>query len=236
MKSDVIFFIELAVYFLPFILFAFLNGKTNVKKENRNRQYAMPVIAVVYGAVLLIFLDQLAALCTEKFLQLADLFDRINVSVIADFIRNLYTSWGIYLELVLFNTAALLLYVIVKRILTLILGKIKVRRNTFVGSVVELFYSYDEMDDRWYIKAHYGQACTFIKTAYYGSCFVSGLALFISCGLCMNHLVSAPFYPVFAVIIIGEMAFFVTELPQKHANLIWPYRQTIPGVSLCTRF
>ena len=209
MKSDLKFFIELAVSFLPFILFAFLNSKANVKKENRNRQYAMPVIAVVYSAVLLIFLKQLATLCTEKFLQLADLFDKINISAIADFIRNLYTSWGIYLELVLFNTAALLLYVIVKRILTAILGKIKVHRNTFIGSVVELFYSYDEMDDRWYIKAHYGQACTFIKTAYYGSCFASGLALLISCGLCMKHLVSAPFYPVFAVIIIGEMAFFV---------------------------
>ena len=209
MKSDLKFFIELAVSFLPFILFAFLNSKANVKKENRNRQYAMPVIAVVYSAVLLIFLKQLAVLCTEKFLQLADLFDKINVSVIADFIRNLYTSWGIYLELVLFNTAALLLYVIVKRVLTAILAKIKVHRNTFIGSVVELFYSYDEMDDRWYIKAHYGQACTFIKTAYYGSCFASGLALLISCGLCMKHLVSAPFYPVFAVIIIGEMAFFV---------------------------
>lgn len=209
MKSDLKFFIDLVVSFLPFILFAFLNGKANVKKENRNRQYAMPVIAVVYSAVLLIFMDQLSALCTEKFLAIADLFDEINISVIADFIRNLYTSWGVYLELILFNTAALLAYVIVKRILTAILGTIKVKRNTFIGSVVELFYSYDEMDDRWYIKAHYGQACTFIKTAYYGSCFASALALLISCGLCMNHLVSAPFYPVFAVIIIGEMAFFV---------------------------
>ena len=124
MKSDLKFFIELAVSFLPFVLFAFLNSKANVKKENRNRQYAMPVIAVVYSAVLLIFLKQLAVLCTEKFLQLADLFDKINISAIADFIRNLYASWGIYLELVLFNTAALLLYVIVKRVLTAILGKI----------------------------------------------------------------------------------------------------------------
>jgi hypothetical protein len=212
MKSDLKFFIELAVSFLPFVLFALLNSKVNVKKENRNRQYPMPVIAVIYSAVLLIFLKQLAALCTEKFLQLADLFDTINISVIADFIRNLYTSWGIYLELVLFNTAALFLYVIVKLILIVFFGNIKVHRNTFIGSVVELFYSYDELDDRWYIKAHYGQACTFIKTAYYGSCFASGLALLISCGLCMNHLVSAPFYPVFAVIIIGEMAFFVDGL------------------------
>lgn len=212
MKSDLKFFIELAVSFLPFILFAFLNSKANVKKENRNRQYAMPVVAVVYSAVLLIFLNQLEVLCADLLLRLADLFDKINVSVIANFIRNLHASWGIYLELILFNTAALFLYVIVKRILTAIFGKIKVRRDTLIGAVSELFYSYDEIDDRWYIKEHCGQACTFIKTVYYGSCFASGLALLISCGLCMNYLISAPFYPVFAVIIIGEMAFFVDGL------------------------
>ena len=33
MKSDIKFFMELVVSFLPFILFAFLNGKANVKKE-----------------------------------------------------------------------------------------------------------------------------------------------------------------------------------------------------------
>ena len=39
MKSDLKFFIELAVSFLPFILFAILNSKANVKKENRNVQF-----------------------------------------------------------------------------------------------------------------------------------------------------------------------------------------------------
>ena len=99
MKSDMKFFIELAVSFLPFVLFAILNSKANVKKENRNRQYALPVFAVAYSVSMLIYLDQLAALCTEKFLKLADLFDELQISAIADGIRNLYTSWGIYLEL-----------------------------------------------------------------------------------------------------------------------------------------
>ncbi len=212
MNSDAKFLLELAVSFLPFVLFAFLNAKANVKKEVRHRQYPMPVLAVVYCVAVLIFLEKLSKLIMDKFLQLADLLARFNLDVVAEFIRNLYNSWGIYLELVLFNTAALLAYVIVKRIVTLILGKIKVHRNTFIGSVVELFYSYDELDSRWYIKAHYGQARTFIKTAYYGSCFAAGLTLLISCALCMRELVSAPFYPVFAVIIIGEMAFFVDGL------------------------
>lgn len=209
MNNNVMFLIELTISFLPFILFAFFNSKANIKKENRYRQYPMPVFAVIYSIVLLIFLDKLQKFLADIFLKIADFIDNFGLTFISDFIRDIYTSWGIYLELVLFNTAALLLYIIVKRMLTAILGKFKVNKNSFVGSVVELFYSYDELEDQWYIKNHYGQACTFIKTAYYGSCFVSGLTLLISCGLSMNNLISAPFYPVFAVIIIGEMAFFV---------------------------
>jgi hypothetical protein len=33
MKNNIVFFIELVVSFLPFILFAFFNAKANVKKE-----------------------------------------------------------------------------------------------------------------------------------------------------------------------------------------------------------
>ena len=216
MKIETIFnLLKLAVSFLPFVLFAYLNGKANVKKEFRHRQYLMPVLAVIYSIVLLIFLDKVSQFLTDKFFLLAGVFDKIRLSFIGDWIRELYTSWGMYLSLVLFNTAALLAYVILKRILTIFLGRIKVNRNSFIGRVVELFYTYDELDDRWYIKEHYGQARTFIKTVYYGSCFASGLALLISCGLCMNHLISAPFYPVFAVMIIGEMAFFIEGMAKE---------------------
>lgn len=215
--NNILFFIVLIVSFLPFVLFAFLNSKANVKKENRNKQYVMPLVAVAYSVVLLIFLDKLSSLITDLFLKLADLFNAVNLPQAADFIKNLYTNWGIYLSLVLFNTAALLLYIVIKRLLTLILSKIAVKRETFIGSVVELFYSYDDIDGRWYIKEHFGQACMFAKIAYYGSCFVSGLVLLVSCGLCMAGSVSAPFYPVFAVIIIGEMAFYLDGM-EKDLN------------------
>lgn len=212
MKTDSMFLMELAVSFLPFILFAFLNCKANTKKENRHKQYVMPVFAVVYSAVALIFLDQLSEFLREKVLSLTDVFDRFGLAFISNYIQELYTSWGIYLSLIVFNTAVLLAYVIVKRVITIVLNRITVHRNTFIGSVVDLFYSYDETDSRWYIKEHYGQARTFIKTVYFAGCGISGVALLISCALCMKHLVSAPFYPVFPVIIMGELAFFIDGL------------------------
>lgn len=212
MISKALFFIVLIISFLPFILFAFLNSKANVKKEKRNRQFAMPVLAVLYSIVLWIFFDQLSQYFLDLFLKFADLFDGFKLTFIGDLIRNLYDKEIIYLSLVLFNTVSLFAYITVKRILTVIMGQIAVPRNSFIGSAVEIFYSYDEVEDCWYIKEHFGQARAFIKTAYYGGCCLSGLILLVSCGLCRSGLISAPFYPVFAVIIIGEMAFFIDGL------------------------
>jgi len=221
MMSDMIFLIKLAVSFLPFLLFAFLNGKVNTKKEVRNRQYLMPVIAVIYSLVLLIFLDQISDLCLDLFLKIAGLFDKIKLKVIGNMIRKVAQTWGVYLLLVLFNTVALIAFVFLKRILTLIFKKIEVKKNSFIGRVVELFYHFDEQENRWFIKEHFGQARSFIKVAYYAGCVLSGVVMLISCALCMKQMISAPFYPAFAVIIIGEMAFFIDgeEADEKKSSL-----------------
>lgn len=221
MKSDFLFFIELMVCFIPFILFAFLNNKANVKKEYRSRQYAMPAVALIYSAVLLTFIKQLSELGLTLFYELAELQEMNNSTEEGAFFENLYTNGGVFIELVVFNTLALLIYVAVKRVLTFFLGRKEVYEDTFAGSVVELFYSYDEFDNHWYIKAHYGQARTFIKTAYYGGCFILCLAMLVSCGMCRNDIVNVPIYPVFAVIIIGEIAFFIDglEKDEQKSNL-----------------
>ncbi len=215
MTNDVMSYVKIIVSFLPFIAFAFLSSKFNTKKEVRNRQYPMPILAVVYSAALLIFLDKISTFLTEKFVLLAGVFSRIRLPIVGNYIIKMYTSWGIYLELILFNTAALVAFVLVKRMLTAIFAQADVKADTFIGRVVELFYSYDPEEEKWYIKEQYGQARTFIKTVYYATCVVSGIALLVSCNLCMRHLISAPFYPAFAVIIIGEMAFFIDGVEKE---------------------
>ncbi len=213
--SDYWFLIQLAISFLPFILFVFINGKTNMKKEVRHRQYLMPVLSVVYSVVLLIFLSSITTLLMNLVLKLVDLCERFNLDFIGDFIFDIYTSWGVYLESIIFNTAALIAFIFLKRILITIFSKFAVKPDTFLGRVMEIFYTYNEEDEIWYIKEHYGQARTFIKTAYYGSAILSAIALFISYSLCMNNAIAAPFYPVFAVIIIGEVAFFIDGLEKE---------------------
>jgi hypothetical protein len=176
------------------VIFAFLNNKANIKKENRCKQYPMPVFAVIYSIVLLILLKPLNALCEDLIEGHVDTSEETTLS-----------AGSVYFALVIFNTLALLIYIIIKKIITTILIKTEVDRNSFLGSVIELCYSYDEADNQWYIREHFGQACSFIKTAYYGVCFISGLVLLGSCVLCMNEMLVSPFHPVFAVIILGDL-------------------------------
>lgn len=211
MNNPIDFFADLALSFLPFLLFAFLNCLVNVKKEVRNRQYAMPLVAFVYCAVLMIFLEKATDYCMASYLATAEQISA-EYPGLSEWMYNTYENAYTYLPLVLFNTAAMISYVLLKCALTRILGKIRVRRDGFIGAVVELFYAYDARNDRWYIKDHCGQARTFIKTVYYSVCIISVGSLMISCAMSGNHKISVPFSPVFALILIGEMAFFVDGL------------------------
>lgn len=215
MKSDIVFLIKLLVSSIPFILFALLNSKANMKKEIRNRQYLLPLFAVIYSVVMLSFLNKISELLMDLFLKLADLFEHFNLPGVGETIRDIYSSWGIYLASLLFNAVVLILFIIIKRILTLSLRGTKVQRESIIGSIVEVFYSYDEKENRWYVKKHFGQARTFIKTVYYGSSILAGITLLVSYILCMNYLIDVPFYPVFPIIIIGEIAFFIDGLENE---------------------
>jgi hypothetical protein len=92
MSNDIILLIEIAVSFLPYALFAFFNGKANVKKENRNRQYPMPVFAVVYSVVLLIFMTKIQSFLADKFYLLADLLEDKDLQDAMEGINDYMTS------------------------------------------------------------------------------------------------------------------------------------------------
>ena len=208
MINNMSFFLKLIVSIIPFVLLILANGGANVKREIRNRQYLMPLVAVIYSIVLLILMDKLSNACLNMTSALAEKLESISVTA-AERIRDIVTNQGMYLALILFNILALLVYVIVKKIITVAFARRPVRPGSFIGSVSDVFYAYDELSGRWFIKKHFGQARAFLKTIYVGSVVISCVLLLISCYLCKENLVAEPFYPVFAVIILGELAFFI---------------------------
>ena len=183
MISDVMILVRLILSFLPFVLFVIANFGANVKKGIRNRQYIMPIVGFVYGVV---FLALISRITPEQTYEI-------------DF----------HLYLVQFNTQVLTLYIVVKRIITAIFGRFEIRKDSFIGSAVDIFYTYDDEDKQWYIKEHFGQARTYIKAAYYCVCIAASVAFLGTCVLYLYGKIATPFSAAPMIIIFGEFAFFL---------------------------
>lgn len=218
MINDLRFLAKAALFAIPFLLFALLNSKANLKKKNRCRQYFMPPVAIVYSVVLFILLNKLSGLIDSLWAKAPELLEKFQLMTAADYIRSLYARYAVLLMMALFNTAALLGFIILKILITKTLGKAKIKKDSLRGRLVSLFYDYEEKDDLWYIKPHLGQARTFLKAVYYTGMAVVIIVTLISCLLFDKGLIVSPFYPAFALIIIGELAFFCDGLRRDEAE------------------
>ncbi len=216
-----------SVYLLPFLLFALLNMKANLKKEYRSCQFLMPVITLIYSVALVIFLDQISELIIRWINELpALIMDLANqffpvlseqgnpanqylLTLSAMLQEKLEELNPVFLLLFVANTLFLLLHIIVKRILITIMKFSFKNGGVLYEMCVDPFYEKDEDTGLWHVRDHFGQARTFLKTAYFAVLVISMAAVLVSCELYRQELLAVPFYPVFGLLIIGEVYFFL---------------------------
>ena len=211
MTNNLKFFLILLLSMLPFFLLALANKKASLKKEIRYKQFFMPIVALIYCIVVYIFMNKISDALMAFVDRVVAMLAGFGLQGISDKLAEWVNAYGIYVMLVLFNTAILAAFIILKGIVLPFLipkaAKIK-ETNKLVG----IFYEHDEQKDKWYIRPHFGQARTFLKTAYYGGFFLSIVAIIVTSYLCNRQLIASPYYPVFALILIGELAFYLDGL------------------------
>ena len=211
MTNNLKFFLILLLSCLPFFLLALANKKANLKKEIRYKQFFMPLVALVYCIVAYIFMTKITNALMSFVDKVIAMLAGFGLKGVSDKLTEWVNAYAIYVMLVLFNTAIMAAFILLKGIVLPFLipkaAKIK-ETNKLVG----IFYEHDEEKDNWYIRPHFGQARTFLKTAYYGGFFLSIIAIVVTSYLCNRQLIAAPYYPVFALILIGELAFYLDGL------------------------
>lgn len=237
---------------LPFLLLALLNKKANLKRAVRDRQFPMPAVTLIYCILLVIFLgwiDQwilrlmelLATLLTSAGTELTQALDGA-LSWLGELLQNMGAALSNLLETVdpayilLFvgNTLILLVHILLKRILISIFQVVFKSGGSLHDLCAELFYEQDEESSFWYVCSHFGQARTYLKTMYYATMALSAALVLFSCELYRNDLLSVPFYPVFGLLIVGEIYFFADGLDRQeltsyltgeadHANSVTNY-------------
>ena len=211
MISNIFQYIKLFIIFLPFMLFQYLNNRANFKKEVRYKQFIMPIVSLVYFVMMFGFISKFYEL-SASFGEVINNFLNENSSfALLNTIKEFLAGMGVYIALILLSTFALLIYISIKRFV-LAFCKGDFDADTVRGSIVGLFYEFDEADNCWYVKKSRGQMRTFIKVAYQIVYVLSAVTLFQSYELFYRGLLTAPFCPILSIIVMSELAFFVDGL------------------------
>ena len=228
--------VKALLYVAPFVLFALLGNKNNLKKPERSRQCYMPILAVVFCIAAALLLSPLVDMVTSFITNLggwihdfgkwlSGLFDG-KIAFLGKFFKGLgnllnklfkkmdLTFWSE----VLVNGFIVLMFLVFKRIAITILKGICKDGAAHYERFAGLAYARNKEDGRFYLKDSLAQGRTFAKTMYYTAMILGVIGLSASVYLFKKGLLSSLYYPVFAVIIIGELYFFLDGLRREEAS------------------
>jgi len=192
-------FIKTVLGILPFVLLVLASFKTNLNKANRSRQFLMPVVALAYCIAAVVLLDWINGLLVWVFDWLCGfipLLREVSWQSIATYVMNALLVVG---------------FLAIKGIVLPILSGIW--KSDKIASVTSgWFYDYEEDVDKWLLKPKYANFRGFIRGFYYASFAVAELVFVLSQHYPEASFFQAAFYPVFGVLVLGEVVFFLSGL------------------------
>lgn len=205
---------------VPFLLLCLVSNKVNLKRQIRDRQYLMPVFTVIYVIAAMIFLkninDQLLSLLRQIPLWIDGLLAMLPENFAqaaktpADAVKNLLASlnleyWVFYLS----NTVIAAVYLAYKAIILGILKSVHKKERALHSRIAGAFYAYFPEKDVWCLREDYVQARTFAKAIYFTLVVTMALLMLVSGRLYAHGLLADVLYPVFSVLPVGEIFFFL---------------------------
>lgn len=221
---------------LPFAILCVSSAKVNYEKPDRSRQYFMPIVTVIYVVITMIFANQINS-------GLLKLIDNIPkwisafagflsflgpvgsiLNQIADIINSLIEK--INMEFWIFfisNTVIISAYLGIKKTCLSIMKKKNSEEDTIHTNIASHFYEYFSEKNKWCIQDGYVQVREFLKVFYYASVVLSIVLMLVSSKFYSEDLIKAIFYPVYGILVVGELYFYLDGLTKRE------YSETILG-------
>jgi hypothetical protein len=188
---------------VPFITLLLLSNKVNLKKQNRYRQFILPLVALIYcvAAVLLVEkINEWIAYGITLLGQYIPFITTINL-----------TRWLIFI----FNSVIVIAFFIIKGILLPIVNAVWSKTQVLTEKTSGNFYVFDDQLKAWVLKDEYGQAKSLWKGFYWFSVIISSVILVLSQVFPRELFFQIPFYPVVSVLVLGEILFFLSGLTKQ---------------------
>lgn len=222
MIDRILFIVKLIIAVLPFVLLCVRSRKVNLVKPDRSRQFYMPIVAVVYAVAVMVLMNPINtwlmklinsipawinALAGLSFIpgELGQLFGRLS-EILSNYIRQMNLGFWIFFVA---NTAIILAYLELKRICLAVVDKLIPRESELHARIAGNFYEYVADKNKWCLLEEYAQARSLMKIFYYGAVAVSVLLMLVSRSFYYNGLIRMIFYPVFGILIVGELYFYL---------------------------
>ena len=215
----------------PFVILCWMNTKANIQKPQRYKQFLMPLAAVVLCAVAIILLTKIYDWTIQLFLNADDWVEQLSKWLLTKWpslkavsnllvklaakIKELVESlnlefWAFYVA----NALIMLAYVTVKKPIVLFMKGLFRDGNLF-QKLAGLFYEYDEESGKWTLQPKFGQARVFLKSLYITAVVLGAIGVLVSSWLYRNSILHAIYYPVFSIIVLGELYFVLDGLTMK---------------------
>lgn len=213
---------------LPFILLCLLSKKVNLPKVDRSKQYFMPIFTVIYAVVTMFFVnrintglinfvesipawiqtlgdvswmpDKIGAVITSLGKLLADVIAKLNLNF-----------WVCFIS----NAAIILGYIVLKRIIITFMAKLVKTDGRLHSAISGCFYEYFAERNKWCIKDNYVQVRSMFKMFYILSVILSAILMLVSRKFYFDGLIRGMFYPVFGILIVGELYFYLDGATRK---------------------
>lgn len=191
--------LKLIVAIAPFVLLSLLISRANLSKANRSRQVAMPLIALAYCIVALLYLDPLWEAI------------RRGLTFVGRYLPIVYRFNWSYWMMFLANIALMAGFALLKTICLPLMSALGSRFKPMMEAA-GMFYEYEETLDKWVLKKKWGQIKTYYTGIYAAALTVSSLVMIFARVMPAKPYLQAPYYPAFCILILGEVVFFLSGL------------------------
>lgn len=230
MINDIGFWVRVILLTAPFIILELLSSKANLKKKHRNRQYYMPIVAIVFCIVVGVFLAPISNLIIRLvnmipgwLTQLADWLNGLNQewllmisSVLAEWARKLAEALrdlnlSLYIS-ILFNVIVMAAYLLAKTIVVRLMKPLCKEGKGPYDFFSNLVYYYDGRQELWLVKRNMVQARWMLQVLHIATLILAPLAMLVTVFMMDNKLIASMYYPVFSIIMVSELFFFFDGL------------------------
>ncbi len=220
--------VKMIMAILPFAILCISSRKVNYEKIDRSRQYFMPVVTIIYVIVTMIFMNQINSGLLKLinnipkwisafagFLSFLGPVGNV-LNQVADIITTLIEKlnmefWIFFIS----NTVLITAYLAVKKTALAIMKKKNNEEDAMHANIAGHFYEYFADKNKWCIQDNYVQAREFLKVFYYASVFLSIVLMLVSSKFYEEELIRAIYYPVFGILIVGELYFYLDGLTKR---------------------